>query len=116
MGYRQWRVSLYKTRHLLISITFLIVSYLHANRFCFSIARRGTCRRVVDGIGSVADGLDLTAEDYETLGLHPATLPSLTRVTTESSFWDAKRETFCKPANVSLSVHKFAAYAPERRH
>ncbi|KAI0873646.1 hypothetical protein GGS24DRAFT_462454 [Hypoxylon argillaceum] len=58
------------------------------------IARRETCRRVVDGIGSVADGLDLTAEDYETLGLHPATLPSLTRVTTESSFWDAKRETF----------------------
>ncbi|KAI0442848.1 hypothetical protein F4803DRAFT_345464 [Xylaria telfairii] len=58
------------------------------------IARRRTPHRIVDGIGSVSDGLDLRIDDYETLGLHPATLPGLTRVTTESSFWDAKRESF----------------------
>ncbi|KAI0193783.1 hypothetical protein EV127DRAFT_250383 [Xylaria flabelliformis] len=58
------------------------------------IARRRICHRPADGIGSVGDGLDLRIDDYETLGLHPATLPGLTRVTTESSFWDAKRESF----------------------
>ncbi|KAI8946427.1 hypothetical protein F4801DRAFT_564717 [Xylaria longipes] len=58
------------------------------------IARRRICHRVADGIGSVGDGLDLRIDDYETLGLHPATLPGLTRVTSESSFWDAKRESF----------------------
>ncbi|KAJ8133238.1 hypothetical protein O1611_g384 [Lasiodiplodia mahajangana] len=58
------------------------------------IAQRRTSHRMIDGIGNVPDGLDLTVEDYETLGLHPATLPGLTRVTSESSFWDAKRESF----------------------
>ncbi|TRX94721.1 hypothetical protein FHL15_004493 [Xylaria flabelliformis] len=57
-------------------------------------ARRRICHRPADGIGSVGDGLDLRIDDYETLGLHPATLPGLTRVTSESSFWDAKRESF----------------------
>ncbi|KAI0555874.1 hypothetical protein F4679DRAFT_520150 [Xylaria curta] len=58
------------------------------------IARRRICNRLADGIGSVGDGLDLRIDDYETLGLHPATLPGLTRVTSESSFWDARRESF----------------------
>ncbi|KAI0455058.1 hypothetical protein F5B21DRAFT_472720 [Xylaria acuta] len=58
------------------------------------IARRRICHRLADGIGSMGDGLDFRIDDYETLGLHPATLPGLTRVTTESSFWDAKRESF----------------------
>lgn len=57
------------------------------------IAHRRTSDRIADGSGTAQDGLDLTVDDYETLGLHPATLSSLTRVTTESSFWDAKRET-----------------------
>ncbi|KAH7021294.1 uncharacterized protein B0I36DRAFT_367714 [Microdochium trichocladiopsis] len=39
------------------------------------------------------DGLVLTADDYNTLGLHSATLPSIQRVTVESHFWDAKRNT-----------------------
>ncbi|KAI1811021.1 hypothetical protein GGS20DRAFT_564987 [Poronia punctata] len=59
------------------------------------IARRGTPNNEPGtGNGTGADGLDLTIEDYKTMGLHPATLPALLRVTTESSFWDAKRETF----------------------
>ncbi|KAI0407789.1 hypothetical protein F4802DRAFT_551243 [Xylaria palmicola] len=58
------------------------------------ITRRRPCHRIADGFGSVPDGLDLTIEDYKLLGLHAATLPGLTRVTSESSFWDAKRETF----------------------
>ncbi|KAI1506232.1 hypothetical protein F5X99DRAFT_404279 [Biscogniauxia marginata] len=39
------------------------------------------------------DGLELTVEDYETLGLHHGTLPSIQRVTIESSFWDSRKET-----------------------
>ncbi|KAI1139606.1 hypothetical protein F5Y05DRAFT_411794 [Hypoxylon sp. FL0543] len=39
------------------------------------------------------DGLHLTVEDYESLGLHSGTLPTLQRVTLESSFWDSRRET-----------------------
>ncbi|KAJ2989893.1 hypothetical protein NUW58_g3236 [Xylaria curta] len=58
------------------------------------IARRRICHGMVDGIGNVFDGLDLTIDDYKTLGLHPATMPGLTRVTSESSFWDAKKDTF----------------------
>ncbi|KAI0116414.1 hypothetical protein GGR51DRAFT_501235 [Nemania sp. FL0031] len=58
------------------------------------IAQRRMSHRMADGIGSIPDGLDLRVEDYETLGLHPATLPGLTRVTSESSFWDAKKESF----------------------
>ncbi|KAI0020419.1 hypothetical protein F4780DRAFT_371664 [Xylariomycetidae sp. FL0641] len=38
-------------------------------------------------------GLEITVEDFEALGLHSATLPSLQRVTSESSFWDVRRET-----------------------
>ncbi|KAI1637487.1 hypothetical protein F4809DRAFT_604599 [Biscogniauxia mediterranea] len=44
------------------------------------------------GTGTL-DGLELTVEDYETLGLHPGTLPSVQRVTIESSFWDSRRDT-----------------------
>ncbi|KAI0205680.1 hypothetical protein F4808DRAFT_240894 [Astrocystis sublimbata] len=58
------------------------------------IARRRICHRIADGIGSVSDGLDLRIDDYKSLDLHPNTLPGLTRVTSESSFWDAKRESF----------------------
>ncbi|KAI1352773.1 hypothetical protein F5Y01DRAFT_278627 [Xylaria sp. FL0043] len=58
------------------------------------IVPRRTRSRMPDGGGSTADGLNLKIEDYETLNLHPATLTSLARVTTEASFWDAKRETF----------------------
>ncbi|KAI1381606.1 hypothetical protein F4677DRAFT_130821 [Hypoxylon crocopeplum] len=39
------------------------------------------------------DGLHLTVEDYESLGLHSGTLPTLQRVTLESLFWDSRRET-----------------------
>ncbi|GAP85573.1 hypothetical protein SAMD00023353_1301690 [Rosellinia necatrix] len=55
--------------------------------------RRRASDRVAEGLGNVNDGLNLTIDDYETLGLHPATLPGLTRATTESSFWDAKKQT-----------------------
>ncbi|KAI0541394.1 hypothetical protein GGR58DRAFT_498192 [Xylaria digitata] len=58
------------------------------------IARRRTWQRMPDAIGGVPDGLFLTINDYKTLDLHPATLTSLTRMTSESSFWDAKKETF----------------------
>jgi hypothetical protein len=58
--------------------------------------------RVPDGLGAMPDGLDLTIEDYHTLGLHPATLPALFRVTTESSFWDANKETFRKTINTLI--------------
>lgn len=44
----------------------------------------------------VADGLELTVEDYNSLYLHPATLSSLQRVTVESSFWNSRRDTFRK--------------------
>lgn len=40
-------------------------------------------------------GLVLTAEDYNSLGLHSATLPSIQRVTVESHFWNAKKDTIC---------------------
>lgn len=40
-----------------------------------------------------SDGLHLSVEDYESLGLHSGTLPTLQRVTLESSFWDSRRET-----------------------
>ncbi|KAI1766478.1 hypothetical protein GGR53DRAFT_486240 [Hypoxylon sp. FL1150] len=39
------------------------------------------------------DGLYLNVEDYESLGLHSGTLPTLERVTLESLFWDSRRET-----------------------
>ncbi|KAI1213664.1 uncharacterized protein F4807DRAFT_408630 [Annulohypoxylon truncatum] len=39
------------------------------------------------------DGLHLTVDDYESLGLHSGTLPTLQRVTLESSFWDSRKET-----------------------
>ncbi|KAK6834507.1 hypothetical protein PG987_009201 [Apiospora arundinis] len=39
------------------------------------------------------DGLFLTQEDYNSLDLHAATLPTIGRVTSESSFWDARKET-----------------------
>ncbi|KAI1101173.1 hypothetical protein F4804DRAFT_21221 [Jackrogersella minutella] len=39
------------------------------------------------------DGLYLTVDDYESLDLHSGTLPTLQRVTLESSFWDSRRET-----------------------
>ncbi|KAI1427497.1 hypothetical protein F5Y12DRAFT_155281 [Xylaria sp. FL1777] len=58
------------------------------------IARRRTWPRMPDGSGSTPDGLYLTIDDYETLNLHPATLTTLRRITSEASFWDAKRETF----------------------
>ncbi|TGJ80651.1 hypothetical protein E0Z10_g8117 [Xylaria hypoxylon] len=58
------------------------------------IARRRTWQRMPDTIGSVPDGLYLTIDDYKTLDLHPATLTTLMRMTSEASFWDAKRETF----------------------
>ncbi|KAI1084050.1 hypothetical protein F5B20DRAFT_526502 [Whalleya microplaca] len=55
-------------------------------------------RRILDGVSeglgtSTHDGLHLTVEDYESLGLHSGTLPSLQRVTIESLFWDTRRET-----------------------
>ncbi|KAI1341858.1 hypothetical protein F5Y15DRAFT_349293 [Xylariaceae sp. FL0016] len=46
-----------------------------------------------DSPSSVPDGLELTIDDYESLGLHSGTLPALQRVTSESSIWDAKKET-----------------------
>ncbi|KAI0911373.1 hypothetical protein F4823DRAFT_586257 [Ustulina deusta] len=58
------------------------------------IARRRTWPRMPDGSGGAPDGLNLTIDDYETLNLHPATLTSLRRITSEASFWDAKRESF----------------------
>ncbi|KAJ3572257.1 hypothetical protein NPX13_g5107 [Xylaria arbuscula] len=58
------------------------------------IARRRTMPRLPDASGSTPDGLHLTIEDYKTLNLHPATLTSLTRITSEASFWDAKKENF----------------------
>ncbi|KAF2967136.1 hypothetical protein GQX73_g6436 [Xylaria multiplex] len=58
------------------------------------IARRRSWQRIPDAIGGVPDGLFLTIDDYQTLNLHPATLTSLTRMTSESSFWDAKKDTF----------------------
>ncbi|KAI8962077.1 hypothetical protein F5Y11DRAFT_324184 [Daldinia sp. FL1419] len=45
------------------------------------------------GTNSTVDGLYLTVDDYESLGLHSGTLPTLQRVTLESSFWDSRRET-----------------------
>ncbi|KAI4862447.1 hypothetical protein F4820DRAFT_430437 [Hypoxylon rubiginosum] len=39
------------------------------------------------------DGLHFNVEDYESLGLHSGTLPTLQRVTLESLFWDSRRET-----------------------
>ncbi|KAJ1325184.1 hypothetical protein MN608_09895 [Microdochium nivale] len=39
------------------------------------------------------DGLALTVDDYNSLGLHSATLPSIQRVTVESHFWDSRRNT-----------------------
>ncbi|OTB04853.1 hypothetical protein M426DRAFT_320437 [Hypoxylon sp. CI-4A] len=39
------------------------------------------------------DGLHLTVEDYESLGLHSGTLPTLQRLTLECSFWDSRRDT-----------------------
>lgn len=64
---------------------------------------RGRMRQVIahrrvrnDSDGSStnhADGLHLTVDDYESLGLHSGTLPTLQRVTLESSFWDSRRET-----------------------
>ncbi|KAI0432308.1 hypothetical protein F5Y09DRAFT_302202 [Xylaria sp. FL1042] len=58
------------------------------------IVPRRTWPRMPDGSGNAPDGIKLKIEDYETLNLHPATLTSLTRITSEASFWDAKRETF----------------------
>ncbi|KAI0508289.1 hypothetical protein F5B22DRAFT_425137 [Xylaria bambusicola] len=59
------------------------------------IARRRTGpARLPDGGGGAPDGLNLSIEDYETLDLHPATLTSLMRITSEASFWDAKKENF----------------------
>ncbi|KAI1388187.1 uncharacterized protein F4822DRAFT_428810 [Hypoxylon trugodes] len=47
-----------------------------------------------DGIGTSShDGLHLTVEDYESLGLHSGTLPTLQRLTLESLFWDSRKET-----------------------
>ncbi|KAH9990544.1 hypothetical protein F4779DRAFT_256649 [Xylariaceae sp. FL0662B] len=58
------------------------------------IAHRRIRQDVPDSIGtSTHDGLYLTVEDYESLGLHSGTLPSLQRVTIESLFWDTRRET-----------------------
>ncbi len=54
-----------------------------------------------DGSGGAPDGLNLTIDDYETLNLHPATLTSLRRITSEASFWDAKRESFSELASIS---------------
>ncbi|KAK8034541.1 hypothetical protein PG993_009536 [Apiospora rasikravindrae] len=39
------------------------------------------------------DGLFITPEDYSSLELHASTLPTIGRVTSESSFWDARKET-----------------------
>ncbi|KAI1843809.1 hypothetical protein JX266_010068 [Neoarthrinium moseri] len=38
------------------------------------------------------DGLYLTVDDYESLGLHSGTLPSAQRITVESMFWNSRRD------------------------
>ncbi|KAI1480459.1 hypothetical protein F4774DRAFT_84438 [Daldinia eschscholtzii] len=52
---------------------------------------------------STVDGLYLTVDDYESLGLHSGTLPTLQRVTLESSFWDSRRETMYLTLSFSSS-------------
>ncbi|KAH8651429.1 hypothetical protein BX600DRAFT_473550 [Xylariales sp. PMI_506] len=42
--------------------------------------------------GNVPDGFHLTAEDYQSMGLHAATLQSAQRITVESMFWNARRD------------------------
>ncbi|KAK7953833.1 hypothetical protein PG996_014721 [Apiospora saccharicola] len=39
------------------------------------------------------DGLFLTPDDWNSLELHASTLPTIGRVTSESSFWDSRKET-----------------------
>ncbi|KAI0182069.1 hypothetical protein GGR52DRAFT_66439 [Hypoxylon sp. FL1284] len=56
--------------------------------------RRARFQEVPDTPGmNTPDGLHLTSDDYESLGLHAGTLPTLQRVTLESLFWDSRRET-----------------------
>ncbi|KAI4594582.1 hypothetical protein KJ359_007670 [Pestalotiopsis sp. 9143b] len=43
--------------------------------------------------GTTPDGLFLTIDDYESLGLHSGTLPSAQRITVESMFWNARKDT-----------------------
>ncbi|KAH6646400.1 hypothetical protein BKA67DRAFT_541367 [Truncatella angustata] len=53
-------------------------------------------RRVRSGAsepGIHPDGLFLTVDDYESLGLHSGTLPSTQRITVESMFWNARKDT-----------------------
>ncbi|KAL7624243.1 hypothetical protein AAE478_005802 [Parahypoxylon ruwenzoriense] len=58
------------------------------------IAHRRIRHDELDGSSThTLDGLHLTVEDYDSLGLHSGTLPTLQRVTLESSFWDTRRET-----------------------
>ncbi|KAI1807798.1 hypothetical protein F4811DRAFT_573302 [Daldinia bambusicola] len=52
---------------------------------------------------STVDGLYLTVDDFESLGLHSGTLPTLQRVTLESSFWDSRRETMYLTLSFSSS-------------
>ncbi|KAI5864362.1 hypothetical protein GGS23DRAFT_564030 [Durotheca rogersii] len=55
--------------------------------------RRARRDEIYETSGLAIDGLHLTVEDFESLGLHSGTLPTLQRVTLESSFWDTRRET-----------------------
>ncbi|KAB5583589.1 hypothetical protein GE09DRAFT_1212165 [Coniochaeta sp. 2T2.1] len=50
------------------------------------------CQRDVRSEDGFQDGLSLTAEDFDLLDLHPATLQYVRRTTTESMFWDRKHE------------------------
>ncbi|KAI1287754.1 hypothetical protein F5Y03DRAFT_389298 [Xylaria venustula] len=63
------------------------------------ITRRRTSPRQPDESSHASDGLDLTVNDFEALNLHPVTLASIRRTTSEAFFWDAKREAFRKPVD-----------------
>lgn len=62
----------------------------------------------------VADGLELTVEDYNSLYLHPATLSSLQRVTVESSFWNSRKDTFREYRVPPLTVFRLETDGPPR--
>lgn len=56
------------------------------------IANRRIRPNPLDSASSTPDGLFLTVNDYESLGLHSGTLPSAQRITVESMFWNPRKD------------------------
>ncbi|ETS72906.1 hypothetical protein PFICI_15298 [Pestalotiopsis fici W106-1] len=56
------------------------------------IANRRIRPNNLDSAASTPDGLFLTVNDYESLGLHSGTLSSAQRITVESMFWNPRRD------------------------